>query len=533
VCMGFGTWFVHSRIKRKLRTIVGRLSNRSLGTAFEKWLHQMQSAQMMDRIYLRFAKRRCAFLKRCCFSVWAEVCFNRTDSSNRSATSLLQCVALTVPGDFDMIGASVESVESFDEALKKQICPVLRVQSDNVQVLCHERGSADGTIIAHVVLTADPAREKRAGQESKRSAVRLAKRLVRESVALKGDFSKNGEKVAACTAEVQGPISDAVLKSVKASISQQRQSQCALEQTRSDGQYEIRSSRAAQRVAYKLQRKEYAAAFARWHQSCADCKRLQRSCKLLMQWMRGHDAKRCLYSWQARTVWNRHIKTKLVHSLRRIVYKKRILAVAAWKMAVQQRKRSRAITARILKRWAHHALAAALGRWWTHGREQRRMKEVCGKVLMRMMMRLVCMGFVSWREDMGVKRKLRTIVGRLSNRSLGAALDCWVENAYHLRRCEGIRSRIACRWTHMTTAGAFQRWCELSRERRRVAEVCRKALLGLAKQGLRRALNAWAEGKCQRRRLRQVCGRIILHWTQRSSASAFEGWRLHLVNQVI
>ena len=391
----FEKWIIYLARRRRMKagcmSLVQKWMDRALMDCVFNWKQVTAVQKRYSRSISMFDERKKMLTKTRSLQEWLQ---QNESTSHRTC----QVVSILMVGEFDTVARSEPKLTGFDKTLTEQICSVLGIQSDNVQVLCHERGSADGTIIAHVVLTADSAREKSAGHGSQNSAVRLAKRLVRESVNVKGgfSFSKHGEEEAVCTAEVKGSISEAVLKSVKASMSQQRQSQCALEETKNNERNAIRSSRMEQRAAYRLLRKAYTTTFAKWHQLSRNCKRLRQRSKLLLQWIHRRRAKHIMQEW-----WI-HVKTK-----------RRLMKSAG----------------KIVGHWLHRTVAMAYETWHEHAHEQGRMRGILRRIGERWLHREVAVAFVTWREG--------------SDRQ---------------RRAEYITTRVLKHWSHRTAAAAFDGW---------------------------------------------------------------------------
>jgi hypothetical protein len=126
----------------KGRRVAARLMKSRLATAWCPWC-DFVSCQKQRRCKARtIVKRMVNVTLAHGFESWV------LSLSLQEENPIQQSVSITMPVDFGMIAASEAAQQSFDEALKTQICASLDIPPGSVHVLCHQRGIFDELKVA-------------------------------------------------------------------------------------------------------------------------------------------------------------------------------------------------------------------------------------------------------------------------------------------------------------------------------------------------------------------------------------------------
>jgi len=83
-----------------------------------------------------------------------------------------------------------------------------------------------------------------------------------------------------------------------------------------------------------------------------------------------------------------------------------------------------------------------------------------------------------------------------------------VEVAGRERRGKAIGRRVASHWMQRRSAAAFDTWHEHSKEQRRVAGVCSKAVLRMQQQGKSEAFFGWLGNVQEEKRLKRAADKV-------------------------
>ena len=210
-------------------------------------------------------------------------------------------------------------------------------------------------------------------------------------------------------------------------------------------------------------------------------------------------------------------------------------ALDAWKASVSNHKRVAMLGTRIVGHWTHLSLSRAYETWHDHAHELALSRDLLRRTAARMSMREVSLAFVSWKDNAVRQRRARLVCGRIvqhwRHRCAAGAFESWHLHAKQMRRAAGIVQRVLKHWTHQTSAAAFESWHVHALEQKRMEQVCRHIVQKMLNHSLDVAMMTWKDHALKQRRATAVCARVVSHWLHRASARAFECWHVHAQEQ--
>jgi len=276
-------------------------------------------------------------------------------------------LALTMPCNFDAVTASAQSMLSFDQSFKMQICNVLDIPLKTITLLCrsHQRGS----VTVEVVLS-DVEEES---DSQVRSARNLARHLARVCIDEASTFASCGLQICAMKAQVHGPVSQALLESVQTSWAQQHQLQYLSQQA------EILDlmSRQAQVIRCREDWKMVTCLLHIWHSNtrlCVNIKLFDE--KQNEATMRGH-----LGRWHGHTAQYHRFMRLGAKVMKKCTRSRNLDVLSKWKHNVDGKIQMRYMCRQIVQRWTTLLLHQCWVQWVQAFETQMRMQKGVAKVV--------------------------------------------------------------------------------------------------------------------------------------------------------
>jgi len=310
--------------------------------------------------------------------------------SMQEENPIQQSVSITMPVDFGMIAASETAQQSFDEALKAQICACLDIPPGSVHVLCHQRGSVKAEVILSDVEPEDCS--------AARSALRLAKDLAKACVDTTSVFATCGLKLCASRAELHGPVSRHVMNAVTSSITEQRATTTLARD---------RNKHGAVQLMKRIMMKRSMLLFGMWAEGAAEARGFKaKALKVvhrLMSRVLGEDFER----WRDHVGEKRKLKPKALRVVRQL-------------MSGMQRRMS-------------STLLEGFERWRDTWQRQKRFRTKAGKALHHIVHGAMSKTVNSWQKATAYNKQLRIrtsrSIARLQSRTVRRAFEAWYERA--------------------------------------------------------------------------------------------------------
>ena len=412
--------------------------------------------------------------------------------SMQEENPIQQSVSITMPVDFGMIAASETAQQSFDEALKAQICACLDIPPGSVHVLCHQRGSVKAEVILSDVEPEDCS--------AARSALRLAKDLAKACVDTTSVFATCGLKLCASRAELHGPVSRHVMNAVTSSITEQRATTTLARD---------RNKHGAVQLMKRIMMKRSMLLFGMWAEGAAEARGFKAKAlkvvQRLMSRVLGEDFER----WRDHVADVRQEQVMMMKDVQLLVKVLQPLMNSAlvgcfecWCEHAAEEKQARAKTLNLVQQLMNIALGGCFERWRDHVAERR--QEMVKTIK-----------DVQW---------LVKVVQRLMSRELMKCLQLWQDSVVEDRQMKAKALKVMQRLMSCALGEGFERWRDTWQRQNRFRTKAGKALHHIVHGAMSKTVNSWQKATASSKRLGIRISQRIARLQSRAMRCAFEAW---------
>jgi hypothetical protein len=248
--------------------------------------------------------------------------------------------------------------------------------------------------------------------------------------------------------------------------------------------------------------------------------------------VRGRKALKVVKMWANKTlvtVWNRWIKSVAeIKRLRGVLNR----VVKRWTHGclanAQEKWRHEVVRGRkvlkVVKRWTYTSLAAAWSRWIDSVDDVKRSKTITNRVVKRWFNLTLTESLGKWHHEVVRGRKTLKVVKRWTNKSLAAAWSRWMESVDEVKRLRDVLNRVVNRWFNRTLTESLGKWHhEVVRGRETLKVVkgtgdalYRRELPMFKNRACSKVMGHWKECVSEIRRLRVIANRVVKLWIYRT-----------------
>ena len=269
-------------------------------------------------------------------------------------------------------------------------------------------------------------------------------------------------------------------------------------------------------------------AFDRWMCNTVELSREEGVCTRVMARFVNSLLARVFSRWRYDAAENKRLVEVCVRVADRISSLATWRAFNTWRSNVDVMISSRDLAARVVKRLGHMLSWRAFDRWKSIPLARTNVMSKATVLLGRFLHRNISMCFVTWVEEMRMRRIVARVLSRMRKMCCWRAFDAWEHAAKRQSIVTASAMKMITKMIKLPALRCIHSWLEYALRQRALRRVITRIRLA----SCHAAICGWADAIAERNNMFARARAVMGRWHTRTAGSAFYLWRTHSIREV-